>query len=290
MDSVVSLDRVKDIVLEFVARVETTLWTALPPEAQQHARSFLFEVCRSLGVRVETALLLAVVAIAVALISSLIALRLAFSSPRPTTIVLLGLPGAGKTSLWYKLRDGSTHSGTVTSMAVNEDSFPLHAELSKNPKARPIHMVDIPGHPRVRSLCAPFLARARGLVFLVDAMDFTLNIRPNAEFLFELLTSASVQRRRVPILLVCNKMERVTAHSVEFIRKQLEKELEKLRVSRQAMASDGMAKEAPLSLALKGTGVFRFTDCVNSITLGECSVVTDNLNDVETFIRDLVRP
>ena len=33
--------------------------------------------------------------------------------------------------LVMQLRDGSTHSGTVTSMAANDDTFSLHSELSK---------------------------------------------------------------------------------------------------------------------------------------------------------------
>ncbi|CAI7791061.1 unnamed protein product, partial [Closterium sp. NIES-53] len=161
-----------------------------------------------------------------------------------------------------------------------------------NPRARPVHMVDLPGHPRLRSLGAPFLSRACGIVFLVDALDFTLNIRPNAEYLYELLSSAAVQRRRVPLLLACNKMEKVTAHSVEFIRKQLEKEIEKLRSSRHSMASVGSSKDGgSQGLVLKGSGgAFRFADCINPVTFAECSVASDHLNDVETFIRDLVRP
>ncbi|CAI5971342.1 unnamed protein product [Closterium sp. NIES-65] len=223
MEQLPSVEELKSLAVEYLSKAETSLWNVLPPVVQ--ASPVFLDISRALNVRVETALLLSTIGVLLASLIFLLAVRLAFAGPRFNTIVLLGLCGAGKTSLWYKLRDGSTHGGTVTSMAVNDDKFPLHAELSKNPRARPVHLVDLPGHPRLRSLGAPFLSRACGIVFLVDALDFTLNIRPNAEYLYELLSSAAVQRRRVPLLLACNKMEKVTAHSVEFIRKQLEKEI-----------------------------------------------------------------
>ncbi|GJP42952.1 hypothetical protein CLOM_g2472 [Closterium sp. NIES-68] len=290
MEQLPSVDELKILALEYLSKAETSLWKVLPPVVQESP--VFLDISRALNVRVETALLLSTIGVLLASLIFLLAVRLAFAGPRFNTIVLLGLCGAGKTSLWYKLRDGSTHGGTVTSMAVNDDKFPLHAELSKNPRARPVHLVDAPGHPRLRSLAGPFLSRACGIVFVVDALDFTLNIRPNAEFLYELLSSAAVQRRRVPVLLACNKMEKVTAHSVEFIRKQLEKEIEKLRSSRHSMASVGSSKDgASQGLALKGSGgTFRFADCVNPVSFAECSVASDNLNGVESFIRDLVRP
>ncbi|CAI5494950.1 unnamed protein product [Closterium sp. Naga37s-1] len=261
MEQLPSAEELKTLALEYLSKAETSLWNVLPPVVQESP--VFLDISRALNVRVETALLLSTIGV---LLASLIFLL---------------------------VRDGSTHGGTVTSMAVNDDKFPLHAELSKNPRARPVHLVDLPGHPRLRSLGAPFLSRACGIVFLVDALDFTLNIDlTQSRYLYELLSSAAVQRRRVPLLLACNKMEKVTAHSVEFIRKQLEKEIEKLRSSRHSMASVGSSKDGgSQGLVLKSTGgVFRFADCVNPVTFAECSVASDNLNDVETFIRDLVRP
>jgi signal recognition particle receptor subunit beta len=32
-------------------------------------------------------------------------------------------------------------------------------------------------------------------------------------------------KKKVPVLLTCNKLDKVTAHSSDFIRKQLEKEM-----------------------------------------------------------------
>lgn len=53
--------------------------------------------------------------------------------------------------------------------------------LWQNPKARPVRLVDVPGHPRLRGLVDPLLQRASAVVFLVDALDFMPHIRANAE-------------------------------------------------------------------------------------------------------------
>lgn len=44
-------------------------------------------------------------------------------------------------------------------------------------------------------------------------------------YLYEILTKASVVKKKIPVLLLCNKVDKVTAHTTEFIRKQLEKEM-----------------------------------------------------------------
>ncbi|AQK89166.1 signal recognition particle binding [Zea mays] len=50
---------------------------------------------------------------------------------RPNTIVLSGLSGRGKTTIYYQLRDGSSHQGTVTSMEENSNTFVLHSEQER---------------------------------------------------------------------------------------------------------------------------------------------------------------
>ncbi|CAI6003876.1 unnamed protein product [Closterium sp. NIES-64] len=169
MEQLPSVEELKSLAVEYLSKAETSLWNVLPPVVQ--ASPVFLDISRALNVRVETALLLSTIGV---LLASLIFLLACCPSLSPSTTPL------SLTHTW-QLRDGSTHGGTVTSMAVNDDKFPLHAELSKNPRARPVHLVDLPGHPRLRSLGAPFLSRACGIVFLVDALDFTLNIRPNAE-------------------------------------------------------------------------------------------------------------
>ncbi|CAI9099702.1 OLC1v1036562C1 [Oldenlandia corymbosa var. corymbosa] len=88
-----------------------------------------------------------------------------------------GLSGSGKTVLFYQLRDGSSHQGTVTSVEPNEGIFVLHSEAIKKLKIKPIHVVDVPGHSRLRTKLDDYVPKAAGIVFDVDAVEFLSNCR-----------------------------------------------------------------------------------------------------------------
>ncbi|KAG7012804.1 Signal recognition particle receptor subunit beta [Cucurbita argyrosperma subsp. argyrosperma] len=104
-----------------------------------------------------------------------------FKGRKSNTIVLSGLSGSGKTVLFYQLRDGSSHQGTVTSMEPNEGTFVLHSEIPKKDKLKPVHLIDVPGHSRLRAKLDDFLPQAAGVVFVVDALDFLPNCRAASE-------------------------------------------------------------------------------------------------------------
>nr|XP_019705216.1 signal recognition particle receptor subunit beta isoform X2 [Elaeis guineensis] len=225
---------------------------------------------------------LAVLIVTIAFFAILRLLKPAKSS----TIVLAGLSGSGKTVLFYQLRDGSPHQGTVTSMEPNEGTFMLHSEMEKG-KLNPIHLVDVPGHSRLRPKLDEFLPRAAGLIFVVDALDFLPNCRAAAEYLYDILTKASIVKRKVAILILCNKTDKVTAHSKEFIRKQLEKEIDKLRTSRNALSTADIANE--YTLGVPGEA-FSFSHCRNKVTIADASGLTGEVSQVEQFIREHVKP
>ncbi|XP_072982352.1 uncharacterized protein [Typha latifolia] len=206
---------------------------------------------------------------------------------KSNTIVLAGLSGSGKTVLFYQLRDGSPHQGTVTSMEPNDGSFVMHSELEKKGKIKPVHLVDVPGHSRLKPKLDEFLPQAAGLIFVVDALDFLPLCRPAAEYLYDILTKSSVVKRRIPILIVCNKTDKVTAHSKEFIRKQLEKEIDKLRTSRNAISTADITNE--FMLGVPGE-LFTFAQCRNKVAVAESSGLTGEVSQVEQFIREHVKP
>jgi signal recognition particle receptor subunit beta len=110
-------------------------------------------------------------------------IRVAFRHKVSNTILLVGLSDAGKTTLFYQLRDGSAHQGSVTSMEPNDDEFILHSESTKKVKIKPVHIVDVPGHARLRPKLDDFLPKTCGLVFVVDALDFMPNLRSAAEYI-----------------------------------------------------------------------------------------------------------
>ncbi|PSS28501.1 Signal recognition particle receptor subunit beta like [Actinidia chinensis var. chinensis] len=223
---------------------------------------------------------------AVLLTTFLLLLVRLFKRTKPNTVVLTGLSGSGKTVLYYQLRDGSSHQGTVTSMEPNEGTFVLHSEMSKMGKIKPVHMVDVPGHSRLRPKLDEFLPQAAGLVFVVDALEFLPNCRAASEYLYDILTKANVVRKKIPVLILCNKVDKVTAHTKEFIRKQLEKEIDKLRTSRTALSAADIASE--YTLGVPGEA-FVFSQCQNKVTVAEASGLTGEMSQLEQFIREHVK-
>ncbi|KAI3914743.1 hypothetical protein MKW98_001979 [Papaver atlanticum] len=103
-------------------------------------------------------------------------------------MVLAGLNDSGKTVPFYQLRDGSAHQGTVTSVDPNEGNFVLRSESSKKGKIKPVCVVDVSGHLRLRPKLGEYLPQAAGLIFVVDALDFLPNCRAAAQYLYEILT------------------------------------------------------------------------------------------------------
>ncbi|KAI5436887.1 uncharacterized protein LOC127119290 isoform X2 [Lathyrus oleraceus] len=226
-------------------------------------------------------------AAAIAVFTTLLLLLLRFfKRSKPNTIVLTGLSGSGKTVLFYQLRDGSTHQGTVTSMEPNEDTFILHGETTKG-KIKPVHIVDVPGHSRLRPKLDEYLPQAAGTVFVVDALDFLPNCRAASEYLYDLLTKGSVVRKKIPLLILCNKTDKVTAHTKEFICRQLEKEIDKLRVSRSAVSDADVTNE--FTLGVPGEP-FSFKQCSNTVITADASGLTGEISQLEEFIRQHVKP
>ncbi|KAK7386785.1 hypothetical protein VNO78_27121 [Psophocarpus tetragonolobus] len=216
----------------------------------------------------------------------LISTRL-FTRAKSNTVLLTGLTGAGKTVLFYQLRDGSVHQGTVTSMEPNHSTFVLHSEATEKRKVRPVRVVDMPGHSRLRTKLDDYLPQAAAIVFVVDAVDFLSNCRPASEYLYDILTKGSVVKKKIPLLILCNKSDKVTAHSKEFICKQMGKEIDKLRESRSAISSADIANE--FTLGVPGEP-FSFNQCHNKVSVQDASGLTGEISQLEQFIREHVKP
>ncbi|KAL3699579.1 hypothetical protein R1sor_017601 [Riccia sorocarpa] len=257
-------------------------------QLSQHLSQQWSELQQHLNVKDEqTAVLVTLGVLVFTLLLVYLVIRGALKGKKRDTVLLLGLSGAGKTALYYQLRDGSLHQGTVTSMEANEGRFVLNSEAKekKGKKMKPVHVVDVPGHPRLKPKIDEFLPQASGIVYMVDALDFMPQLRQTAEYLYDVLTKAWVVKRKIPVLLACNKIDKVTAHSMDFIRKQLEKEIEKLRTTRKTTSDADVGTEISIG---SETGPFQFTQCANKISIVETSVLQGNIRDIEVFIRECV--
>ncbi|GAC94637.1 potential ADP-ribosylation factor [Pseudozyma hubeiensis SY62] len=89
------------------------------------------------------------------------------SHNRPSTVVLVGLSDTGKTSLFSSLVYGTTPS-TLPSQTMSQGV--VAAPTLQEEKMKPVTLVDLPGHPRLRPLVDEHLHQADGLVVCVDAV------------------------------------------------------------------------------------------------------------------------
>lgn len=83
----------------------------------------------------------------------------------------------------------------------------------------------MPGHDRIRFRYADFLPVTRSIVFVVDSTTISRQIRPVAEYLYDVLAKTIVQSQRTPVLIACNKSDMITALPVEKIKVMLETEM-----------------------------------------------------------------
>eukprot|EP00891_Asterochloris_glomerata_P008781 jgi/Astpho2/8781/e_gw1.00128.108.1_t len=126
--------------------------------------------------------------------------------------------------MYLQLRDGTLHNGTVASMAENVSRCMLIHE--KGRRGRPVQLVDVPGHPKIRGRFRRYADQTRAIVFVVDSVDFMPQKTDIAEQLLEVLSETPIQKHRVPLMLACNKAdEGARAHTVDFVRKRLEREM-----------------------------------------------------------------
>nr|XP_043611405.1 signal recognition particle receptor subunit beta-like [Erigeron canadensis] len=93
-------------------------------------------------------------------------------------------------------------------MEPHEGLFVLNSETSKKGKTKAVHLVDVPGHSRLHPKLDEYLPRVAGMIFVVDAVEFLPNCRAASEYLYYILTKASVVKRKIPLLILCNKVDK----------------------------------------------------------------------------------
>lgn len=198
------------------------------------------------------------------------------SKKRGGYVLLAGPVNSGKSSLFFQLRDGSEHNGVVASMQQNEGVCSL-------PSGKKARIMDVPGHHSFRTQLDKSLEGAAGVVFVVDAVEMSSRRVEEAEMLYEILTNPAFFKQRLPLLVACNKADmEEEAHTVDWIRKTLEKQLHELRSSK----SVGIGKDAATqSLVLGPTDKpFSFKGLRSRVVLAECSAKAQQLAELQAFL------
>jgi len=197
-------------------------------------------------------------------------------------VLICGACDSGKTTLLSQLVS-SKPVETYTSMQENRHMF------TPVPGATPLFLVDIPGHERIRGgVVDKWAAGARGIVFVVDSSTVTRQVRDVTEFLYSVLSNPTIHGNRPGVLVLCNKDDLTLAKSSQVIRGVLEKEIDKVRVSRSSRleSQEGeLGQSVPLGRAGKA---FEFQDLGNTVTFAEGSAMDlDTLKPVTQWLKDI---
>ncbi|KAG9295119.1 hypothetical protein G9A89_006100 [Geosiphon pyriformis] len=207
---------------------------------------------------------------------------------RNDTFLILGLSDAGKTALYAMLRYGELVS-THTSMKENEGHFiptTFIVDEFEPLTKEPVHIVDVPGHERLRFKFLEFVPITRGIIFVIDSASCVKNYRPIAEYLYDIFSNKHVSKQKVPVLILCNKNDLVTALSSEKIQTSLEIELTHLRGTRTAALEHQDSAEEVEFLGYENED-FKFDHLENRVEFVSLSVEKGQINMVKEWIADV---
>lgn len=219
-------------------------------------------------------LIKAIIAVSVLIIATVVGLSLYTKKNNKNTVLLLGTCDAGKTAMYILLKHGQNRP-TVSSMKENEGQVEIANKM--------FDIVDMPGHDRIRYRYVDFLPVTRSIVFVVDSTTLSRQIRPVAEYLYDVLAKSEVQKQRTPILIACNKSDMITALPVEKIKLMLEAEINRLRDTRTARVEQQEEDEQEAFLGYEGEE-FKFDHIDNSIDFESCSVESKNVDNIKDWI------
>lgn len=206
------------------------------------------------------------------------------------SILLVGPCNAGKTALFMRLVEPGMKGmkDTVTSMQPNVGMATVGAGGCQ--------VIDLPGHPRLGSFFDKEVSKAKGIVMVVDSMDFNGSKDEAARHMYRLLTNPVIRGRGIPILVACNKSDGgAKAHSVDFIRKRLEKMIFDLYTSdtgNSGLDSIGKEEAREHNILTGSEDAFTFSDLAEKrkyhrplrVSFEKISVKENDIDAVEAFI------
>ncbi|KLO13502.1 hypothetical protein SCHPADRAFT_827917 [Schizopora paradoxa] len=203
------------------------------------------------------------------------------SKARGSLVLLVGAADAGKTSILSTMIYGQTLP-THTSLFVN-------SSIVTSPSSKkPLCIVDVPGHQRLRDAFKDYIPDAKAIVFVVDSGSITRNGKVVAEYMHNVLhaiTSLPPTHALPPVLILAHKADLIkapasstsstpngtpsserTSLAISRVRTILERELEARRAAQASgVVVEGLGEEGERTelggLDCTGAGgVFKFAD------------------------------
>lgn len=170
---------------------------------------------------------------AVVLIVLILMKLLRKKNPSRTFVYLVGERGSGKTRLFYKLTGGKDLE-TVPSCKNNVSPLVIDNQVRT--------VVDVTGDMHSKEEFLANIGRAIKIILLVDGAN-PQSFAATAELLYRISTSKVFQEREPDLLIALNKSERAEYVGEKMFKKQLEDEIERIKLSRKALIEDREGEE-----------------------------------------------
>ncbi|KAJ3412219.1 hypothetical protein HDV05_001079 [Chytridiales sp. JEL 0842] len=257
------------------------LVSLIPPQMILNDDPVLTVTLLSMALMLVSTVLLVVVA--------RIALSASGGSSNRKTVLVVGLPGSGKTCLFTLLRFGRVVESR-SSMKENEGEFQLSPWAVKvldddkyKADKKPVHVLDIPGHPRLRFKLLESLPSAKIIIFMLDSSRLgpslgassasNNQLRSSAELLMDVLSDKGVGKDKVRVVVVCNKQDQLLSMGAEKAKEVLEAEMDRIRSTRAAGVESqvGGGNEEETFLGYEGES-FKFEQLENEVEFVETSL------------------
>ncbi|KAL5965770.1 Signal recognition particle receptor subunit beta [Taenia solium] len=170
---------------------------------------------------------------------------------------------------------------TFTSLAPNVEDYELRVKLKK------LRVIDVPGLKKLRFECInKQKANTSGVIFVIDSTSIKDTLKDTAEYLFDLMTDATLARSHVPFLILCNKKDLPDAKDAVSIERMLEAELTTLcRTKANALAGLDGHQEPRVPLVKKSNEEFLFAECKHHcVTFADCSATSTDISPVRLWL------
>lgn len=211
------------------------------------------------------------------------------NSSKRMSVLFLGPCGAGKTAMMHRLCHDRIVS-TVTSMQACHYLYRVNRNGGESGGSGPsASLVDYPGHERLRGGVREELRKAERVVFVLDGSCLAWQIAAAAELFYDVLSDPLMEGCR-GLLVALNKSD-VKEAKTSRAKALLQKEMEKLRGTRDTLGTQGEEDQMPAALALgrPGQPFSLEVDSPCEVVMAGCSVKDGSLDAVADFVRASAR-
>lgn len=148
-------------------------------------------------------------------------------------VYIVGERNSGKTKLFYKLTKGKEFE-TIPSYKNNLTRSLINTELKT--------FVDVTGDNHSKEEFLNNIVRAFRILLVVDG-SAPNTFAATAELLYRISVSKAFQQNEPDFVIVLNKSDRVDYVGAKMFKKQLEDEIERIKLSRKALIEEKESEE-----------------------------------------------